>query len=445
MTLARRMADFVSGLTLDDVPKTVREKAERCIFYGLGIGYCGLGTSFAATASAVARHAGSGRATVFHDGRKVPAGAALLANSALLHGRCQEDTCGTAHFGVAVIPALIALCEEGRGHAEDIVLALIAGYEAGGLLERGLAKSTLASGFRASPLYSAVATAAAAARLLRLDVPTTASALAHAAAFSGGTLQALSEGTDEWRYQVGLAGQAGLVAVDLALAGSHGAELAFEGSNGFARAFSGSPVDAGIADSLGKDWATLRVTFKPYPVCAHNQTPVAAAIAVHDEAGQREIGRVEIRIDPYVVPGMDETGPFSRVAETLMSTRFCVAAGLLRGKVDLAELGDFSDPAIAALIARCRLKTDPGIVFPGCRLTVEFSDGGRIVKDMPLTSADYDLGWEAIGPQLAGIARNNGLETAPLDDLAAFARIGSGLPITIVADAFARVHGKEMA
>ena len=133
----------------------------------------------------------------------------MIANAALLHGRCQEDTCGTAHFGVIVVPLLLALLET-RGTANERLLpAMIAGYEVGGYLEAALAKRTFASGFRGSPLYGTFAAAAAVCKLLGLPVEVVRSALVHAAAFTGGTLQSIGEGSDEWRYQVGISAGAG--------------------------------------------------------------------------------------------------------------------------------------------------------------------------------------------------------------------------------------------
>ena len=92
-----------------------------------------------------------------------------------------------------------------------------------------------------------------------------------------------ADGTDEWRYQVGVVARNGLVAAELARAGSVSAPHAFEGKSGFARAFAKVDLDRSLAASLGQDWAILRVAFKPYPVCAFNQTPVTGALALREE------------------------------------------------------------------------------------------------------------------------------------------------------------------
>src|SRR5690606_25056991 len=137
-----------------------------------------------------------------------------------------------------------------------------------GRIEMQLGRHSSALGFRASPLYGTLAAAIAAARAMELSTERTAAALAHAAAFTGGTLQAIAEGTDEWRYQMGSAVRRGLEAAFLARAGALGSARPLEGdlgvANGYARTLL-SPMDLDT-------WVLPKVAFKLYPVCNRNQT-----------------------------------------------------------------------------------------------------------------------------------------------------------------------------
>ena len=87
-----------------------------------------------------------GGATLFLDGRRTTVGGACLANSALFHGRAQEDTCGAAHFGTILIPLLTALIEARGYPLARLIPALVAGYEAGGVLEKALSGKTTPGG-----------------------------------------------------------------------------------------------------------------------------------------------------------------------------------------------------------------------------------------------------------------------------------------------------------
>ena len=119
-----------------------------------------------------------------------------------------------------MIPLLTAITEARNYPVARLLPALIAGYEVGGLLEKAYAGKTTPGGLRASPIYGTLAAAAASAKLMGLDAAQTQAAIANAASFAGGILQSFADGTDEWRYQVGMAGCNGFVAAELARAGS---------------------------------------------------------------------------------------------------------------------------------------------------------------------------------------------------------------------------------
>src|SRR5690606_24218759 len=153
----------------------------------------------------------------------------------------------------------------------DLIPALVAGYEVGGLLEKTYAGQTTPAGFRSTATYGAVAAAAAAARLMRLDAGKTTAAVSNAVSFTGGVLQSFVDGTDEWRYQPGIVARNGLVAAELARAGSVSAPHALEGKAGLVRSFARVECDVEqLASELGKTWSIHRVTFKPFPACASN-------------------------------------------------------------------------------------------------------------------------------------------------------------------------------
>jgi 2-methylcitrate dehydratase PrpD len=364
MTLASAIARFTTGLDAGNVPAEVAEKARTCLLNAYGMALDGHATPYAPVARRAALAMDGevpGGATLLGDGRTSTIGAACLANAALFHGRAQEDTCGAAHFGTILVPLLTAMLETRRYPLTRLLPALVAGYEAGGLLEKAYAGQTTPSGFRSSAVYGTIAAAAAAARMMELDVAQTGAALGNAVSFTGGVLQSFADGPDEWRYQVGHAGRTGLLAAELARCGSVSAPLAFEGTSGLARAFArqGCDVDD-LAGRLGRDWAMFRVAFKPYPVCAFNQTPVTAALALREILAGAELAEVRVRMNPYETgyAGMDAVGPFSTISGTLMSIPFCIATTLLHGVPDMARMTRYDDPSVAMLIGRIRLVPD---------------------------------------------------------------------------------------
>jgi 2-methylcitrate dehydratase PrpD len=413
-TLTQDIARFIAGLEAKTLPAEVADKAHACLVNALGMAVNGFDTPYAPVARKAAialdGEVPTG-ATLFGDGRRSTVGAACLANSALFHGRAQEDTCGAAHFGTILIPMLLAMTQARGYPLSRLVPALVAGYETGGLFETAFAGSTTPAGFRSSATYGCIAAAAAAGKLMELDEDKLAAALANAVSFTGGVLQSFADGTDEWRYQVGVVARNGLVAAELAAAGSVSAPHAFEGRAGFVRCFAGAEIPADLAARLGRDWSILRVTFKPYPVCAFNQTPVTGALALRATLADREIKAVRVRMNPYETgyAGMDATGPFSSISGTLMSIPFCIATTLVRGVPSMRHMTTYDDAAVNGLVARTTLVTDPGVPILSAVIEVDIATGETLVHEQRMTPADYAFDRATLRELLTRIGAEQGL------------------------------------
>lgn len=425
MPLTHDIAAFTSRLTLQNLPAEVTEKARTCLLNGFGIALNALGTPYEKVArDAVLSLEGEvvGGATLLGDGRRTTIGGACLVNAALFHGRGQEDTLGAAHFGTIVIPMLTAMIEAQGFPLARMIPALVAGYEAGGLLEAGFAERTTPSGFRSTSTYGVIAAAAAASRLMDLDPTTTAAALANAASFSGGVLQSFADGTDEWRYQPGIAARNGLAAAALARAGSVSAPLALDGKAGLIQSFAGVPAPSDLAASLGHEWATLRVTFKPFPVCVFNQTPVTGALVLREALGTRTPSAVRVRMNPYETgyAGMNAVGPFNSISGTLMSIPFCIATTLVHGAPNMARMTIYDDPAVEALIRRTTLISDPSVPTL-CAVIEADTKEGTVVHEQRMTAADYAYDRPAVSRMLRRIGREQSVSAEAFDRIEGFA------------------------
>lgn len=425
-TLAATMARFVAGLEFATMPLEIVEKARVCLLNAYGMGLNGHTTPYAPVARATALATDgevAGGATLLGDGRRTTIGGACLANSALFHGRAQEDTCGAAHFGTIIVPMLTALIELRRYPLARLIPALVAGYETGGLLEQTYAGATTPAGFRASALYGTIAAAAAAGKLIGLNEAQLAAALANAVSFTGGVLQSFGDGTDEWRYQVGLVARNGLIAAELARAGSVAAPHAFEGKSGFVAAFARLPCDGdGLAAALGRDWAMSRVTFKPYPVCAFNQTPVTAALALREGLAGAPVHAVRVRMNPYETgyAGMDSKGPFHSISGTLMSIPFCIATALLHGAPTMRRMTDYADPAVNALMKDVAIAADPAVAALSAAIEVETRDGRVVARDQRMTAADYAYDRATVSALVRRIGADENVPAPAFDRIEAF-------------------------
>lgn len=425
-TLTETIAAFTHSLSAETLPDHVLEKARACALNGFGIALgCHPEPHIPSVRQAAFALDGeqAGGATVLGDGRKTSIAGALLANCTLFHARIQEDTCGAAHFGVMVLPLLTALLETRNAPLSRLLPALVAGYEAGGLLERHFAPYTTPVGFRVSSLYGPIAAAAAAARLLGLDAERTAAAIANATAFTGGHMQAVQDSTDETRYQPALAAINGLMGVELSRVGTSSAKRALEGEAGFIKTLARTECDAAaIGAELGKVWSMDNVTFKPFPVCAFNQTPITAALALRGKIGGRPIAKLRIRMHSLdlALPGMTGTGPFHHISGTLMSSAFCIATTLLRGDVTMQHLRRFDDAEVNALARTATVEADETLATLCCAIEAELQDGTTVAHEQHMTPADYSYERREVSALIRRIGLESGVPTGAYDRLEGF-------------------------
>jgi 2-methylcitrate dehydratase PrpD len=425
--IARQIAEFVVALSTNRMPVEVREKLDTCLVNGFGVALAALAhPTVAASRAAVLSMDGEQPkgATLLGDGRRTSVSGATFANSAVFYGGGQCDTCGTVHIGPIVLPMLLAMVEAGGYPLARLREALCAGYEVSGLLDKHYGVHSAALGFRATPLYGTLGAAAAAAKMMGLDVEQTESALAIAASFTGGLLQGYNDGTAEVRHQPGIAARNGLAAAEVARAGTRGAPYALEGPAGLIAAFARQPGDAAaLGSTLGRDWSVLRVTFKPYPVCAFNQTPVTAALALKEKVRVDDIVALRVRMNPYETgyAGMDSKGPFTSLTGTVMSIPFCIALTLMRGApYTIRPLMIYDDPLVNSFVPKVDLVTDPTVANLSAVLEADLADGRTVVQDQRMTYRDYTFSRRAISEQVRRIGRDGGVPQSAYDAIERF-------------------------
>lgn len=385
----QRIAEFVSSLSLDAIPVEVIARAKATLIYNLVTALASRGMSPVLGHLALA-HSDSAGSTLLDGGHRVSTDWAIAANSALTAARTQEDTIVSAltHVGSLVMPSALALAESRRLSGDRLLVSLVAGYEVLGAVGV-FAAETSSRGFRPAGLYGPIGVAAACSSLTNANVEETRSALALAAGFSGGTNQTWLAGTQEWLYQTAAAARSGYFAASLAEQGVKGAPDALEGPAGFYASFLGDAARAhSVGTELGERWSTLSVSYKPWPVCTFNQSPVSTLLAVLNEhaLSAGDIERIEVRMNPAEAgyPGIDQLGPFTDSAGALMSVRFCMAVAAEEGIVRVADLERFRDPSLLGFMDRIDLVPDEGVAAQGTRLTVTTVAGQSYQSNAPV-------------------------------------------------------------
>lgn len=423
-TVTQRVAEFVANFELEQAPNEVVEKTKVTLLHDVGVAMAG--HTLAGPAYSLAKDIGTcaDGARLLVDGTPVTVEQAALATGALMHARTQDDTQLSilTHLGCTTLPGLISLGDREHRNGRDFLTAMIAGYEAASEIAGEHAAKSTARGLRATSIYGPFASAAACARLLSLSAEQTANALGLAASFGGGTNQTWVAGTQEWQYQVGMASRNGLIATLLAARGVSAAPDALEGAMGHYRSYAG---DVGGADtvgtSLGSRWRTLEVTYKPFPVCAINQVPVSIMIdlVTRHEIQEQDVESVTLTLSPTeaAYPGTDEHGPFREVGGSLMSAPYCLAVAIRKRNVAIADLRDFDDESLMALVRRVEVQADETVPGNSCRITVR-TRAGEVSDEYISTPATFNWDRNETAARLAMIVDDMPFGQDRLDHLA---------------------------
>lgn len=384
---------FAGELTaLRDIPPNARRVARDCLTDAIACAAAGQGRAVHdASTTALTGLLGSEvdrQATVwFRPERTNPLLAAYL-NSVAVSADDLDDgnRAAMGHPAAAVVPAVLVEAELAGAGADDLLGAIVAGYEAGVRVAaaRHLADlPTLATG-----RWAGVAAGAASCWLARDDAHTTAAALAHAASLSPQLVapdqrrtDAIKEGTP-WGVVVGL------VAARLARAGIAAPTYLLERNPDIDQSRIGTV-------RVGEELAIEQTYFKRYACCRWIHPVIDALTALHSTRpiDTAAVERVEITTFARGLTLSNRTRPRS-LEDAHYSFPFCAALALLRGPEAFLPLTEryLHDRAVLRLADAVTLAADPALdhAFPGrTPAVVRVHEGGE-VREMAADTAQGD-------------------------------------------------------
>ncbi len=399
MPATQRLAHAVAGLA--EIPQEVRDKARGSLADFIGCTLEAADLPWSQTALAYARLQPLGPCGVIGTQLRLSAGEAAFVNGTLGHGLVREDmhVASCSHLGVVVWPALLALAEQEGESGSDLLLAAVAGYEAGAAVGRALFDADLAARIRPTGTVGAIAAAAAGARFLGLSEEKTLAAISLGANMAAGVNEWPWAGGTEMVFHAGTAARAGVTAVLLAREGATPSPSALEGRAGLFAAYGRREKAEQIAPFNGGRFEIMEVYWKPAPACNYVQTPCQAALALAREGVKAaDVEAIRIESFPHAVeyPGCDYEGPFEGVLEAKMSLQYSVAAVLLTGEVAEANYRLQSHPEIARLAKATTLTLDDSFIaaYPakqGARVVAKMKDGSEHAAALDnVVSVDLD-------------------------------------------------------
>ena len=427
-TLARELAEFAAGLTVDDLPPAAYARAKLHVLDALGTALAAARSDFAdaAAAALVAMGDGGSHAVI---GRREQLGLrdAMLLNGVLVHGLDFDDTHGASvvHVSASAVPLMLGLGTRCQASGRTALMAYLLALEIDARLG-AVAQGTLQKrGWHPTGVIGAFGCAAAAGRLLGADATGIAHALGITLSMASGNLEFLADGAWTKRLHPGWAAVAGYTAASFGQAGYVGPSRPFEGRFGLYRML----LDTETADltsvtaGLGQQWAVDDNGFKPYPACHFLHAFIDCALDLRAQPGfdPAAIAHIDALIHPDEVAIVCEPLAIKRAPRNAYDAQFSlpytVATALCRGRFGLDELDPaaLAAPEAIALAAKVRHAPDPASRYPASysgALVVELADGRRFHARQPVNrgAASNPLGAAEVREKFL---RNAGRRVAP--------------------------------
>jgi 2-methylcitrate dehydratase PrpD len=387
---ARRLAEFAAGLTFENIPKAVIDRAKLLILDALGCGLASNAYDFSHVAvAAAAELGGEGPCSVIGRDVRLPVRDAALANGMLIHGLDFDDTHlnSIIHATAACLPCALSFGEFQGINGRELLVAYSAGMETAIRVGAAVKGGFHHAGFHATGLVAHFSSAVVAARILGLPAEGIVAAQGIAASTAAGVQVFLEEGAWTKRLHPGWAAVAGITAGVLARNGFKAPTRPYEGRFGFFDTHiqhASAPIDLNAElQTLGEVWELAETAIKPYPVCHFIHGCADAAIELHSEIGSAEITSVEVYLPRDTMPIVAEP-PVAKIRptneyEAKFSAQFVVATCLVKGAFGLADLmpAALADSTVLDLSQRVTCAIDPDSAFPAY-----FSGGVRVrLKD----------------------------------------------------------------
>ncbi len=367
-----KIAEFVVRTNAKDIPNRAIELAKRSALDTVAVALAGCAEAGSqAVTRAVKKLGGKPEAGVIGGGFCATAPDAALANGCIAH-TLDYDDCAMkmGHPSVMVLPVVLALAEKLAASGRDAITAYIIGLEIEG-------KVALCCDFKLGErtlnhqcFYGCLGAAAAAAKMLELDVSQTRMALGIAANLACG-LRA-NHGTMMGPMTAGNAGRAGIMAGLLAREGVTACPDIIEVKSGFCHTLAGPDGYAleGLAQELGNPFyiQSPGIGLKKYPSCYHSHRSLDALFQLMDEhqltyadVAEVEVGTSEraLRVLAYPEPATPYQGKYS--------LPYVIGCALLDGKVNLKTFTEekMQDPKVREAQKKVRVFLSDLPIWPG--------------------------------------------------------------------------------
>jgi 2-methylcitrate dehydratase PrpD len=448
--LTRYVAEFVHSAEIGDLPAIVVENGKKSILDGLGLALSG---SVAKSGELVRRHLadlnlGVGPASVIGSPMKIAPRFAAFANGVGIHADDYDDTQLAVakdrvyglltHPTAPALPAALAIGEARGASGAEIMLAYHLGVEVECKIAEAINPRHYQTGFHATATCGTFAAAAAAGRLLGLDVEALQCALAIAGSQSAGLRE--NFGTMTKPFHAGRSSESGVAAAQLAAYGWTATDKILEAPRGFFSAAGGGYDASAIAGRLGAPWTfdLPGVSIKPHPSGSLTHPGMTELLHLIREHGIRaeDVARVRVGTNSNMPNALIHHRPVNEL-QAKFSMEFCMAILLLDGRAGLSEFTDevVNRPDVKAMIERIEFVIDERAEAAGYHkmttyLDITLTDGRKLsgMADFGKGSPANPMSFDEVAAKFHECAEFAGWDRGKAGEVAAMVRDFEELP-----------------
>ena len=416
MSLARDLAAFLTQVSYTGIPSQALDHAAMLISSTVASAAAGSGIASSSIIRDLAKErGGTPEASIWFDsGAKLPAADAARVNAVMSDAAASDDSDlrNIVHAGTTLVSTSLAIAERTGASGQDVLAAIVLGYEASGRIGEAITPAFQSRGFHGC-LVAIFGGAVATGRLLQLDEARMAQAIALSATSIGG-LRAAADTSVAREYHAGLAAMLGIQAALAAQRGYLAEESILETQRGFFAVY-GDSDGSSLTRGLGDTWDIITdMAIKLVPG-GHPSHALAEAAANAARAGQ--IAPDDVETITLSRPGVTAlTGPMhpAGLIDMAHSPAYFLAAGVADHQFSWVHATDakITDPVIHQLIDKVQVGEPPthqGEQYKqGATVTIRTKDGRTFSSTvfapkgagvLGIDWADVDAKYRTLAPQ----------------------------------------------
>ena len=387
-----QLAQYMAEARLRAVPDDVAQAARHRILDSIGAVVSGARLKAGEMAIRyIGLQGGVPESSVLATDIKTSAVNAALANGMFGHADETDDfePVTKSHPGSSAVPAALAMAEREGSTGEELMRAVVLGYDLCCRFLLALGPDLVRGGHRsAEGTSSTMGSVAAAASLAKLDQTGMRYALSYAAQQVSGIWSWTRdiEHVEKAFDFAGMGARNGVTAATMVQAGFTGVWDVLEGDHNVLNALSSAPKPGEMIDRLGSRYFVTETAIKPYPVGYPIQSALDAFFVLHRQHGLtvENVKQITVRLPT------DGAGIVNDRAMPDVNCQHMIAMALVDGEVTFASTHSYqrmSDPKVLAVKQNVDLVADPALMDPqaprGARVEIVLKDGRTVEHHVP--------------------------------------------------------------